>query len=397
MERSCMRWVVVVAVFVSCVFACASASAETTLSAEWLVGGIVVTTLTSTEGSSKLILEDAKIKLSMECEGVFDGSVGASGESEVTEVLVGGAAASLAKPIVCKGVGGCSAPAESAPEGLPWHGLLFSTEAGLFREAVDRATVWVMCNILGVLVEEECTIENSTYEVLNITGGVEGMGEITPLGKCTTGGNETLALHFVEGNIRKALTETLSAGATLLAEWLVDGSAVGTLTNTEAADVFILEDATNGLSAVCEGVLDGSVGSNGENEINEVLVGGMAASLLKPIVCRGERACSGDLELAPEDLPWHGLLLLTGGGLFRDAVSQMTIWYKCEIIGILMEEECTTKNDTYEVLNVTDGVEGMGEITPLLTCTSGGNGVLAVDFVAGNVERTLGGVLSVSE
>jgi len=192
----------------------ANASAETTLLAEWLVNTVGVTALTSTEGVGKLILEDAKIKLAMECEGILDGSVGANGEDEVTEILIPGTpttVASLAKPIVCKGIGGCGAPAEASPENLPWHTLLYLTEGGLFRDAVFSATYWSMCNILGVLVEEECTITNGSYEVLNVTAGVEGMGEVTPLGTCTTGGTGAAAQTFVAGNVLKTLTGTLAA------------------------------------------------------------------------------------------------------------------------------------------------------------------------------------------
>jgi hypothetical protein len=192
----------------------ANASAETTLLAEWLVGGSPVGTLTVTEGTGKLILEDAKIKLAMECEGILDGSVGANGEDEVTEILIPGSPptiASLAKPITCKGIGGCGAPAEAAPENLPWHTLLFLTESGSFRDAVFSATYWSMCNILGVLVEEECTVTNGTYEVLNVATGVEGMGEVTPLGTCTTGGAGAAAQTFVANNTLLTAGGVLSA------------------------------------------------------------------------------------------------------------------------------------------------------------------------------------------
>jgi hypothetical protein len=180
----------------------ANASAETTLLAEWLVGGAAVAALTVTEGTGKLLFEDDKIKLTMECEGITDGSVGANGEGEVTEILVSGAVVNLAKPIVCIPIGGCEAagPTEAAPEDLPWHTLLYLTGVGLFRNAVFSATYWTMCRVLGVLVEEECTITNGTYEVLNVTAGVEGMKETEPLGTCTTGGAGAATEHFIAGN-----------------------------------------------------------------------------------------------------------------------------------------------------------------------------------------------------
>jgi hypothetical protein len=183
-----------------------TASAETTLLAEWLNNGVAVGAAANTEGTGTLVLEDGKVGLKMECNGTLDGTVSANGVDTVNEVLVGGVAASLTKPIVCKGVGGCGAPAEAAPEDLPWKTLLYLSEVGLFRDAISLATYWSMCDVLGFLVEEECTVANGTYEVLNVTGGVEGMGEVTPLGNCTVGGAGAAGQTFVAGNLLKLVT-----------------------------------------------------------------------------------------------------------------------------------------------------------------------------------------------
>lgn len=140
----------------------------------------------------------------MTCTGVFDGSVGANGEDEVTELLTTGSpgtTVTLSAPLVCSSGTGCSAPAEAAAESLPWHTLLYLTEGGLLRDHVFSASYWSMCNILGVLTEETCTVTNASYEVLNVSGGVEGMGEVTPFGECSVGGKEAAQQTFVEGNL----------------------------------------------------------------------------------------------------------------------------------------------------------------------------------------------------
>src|ERR1700735_1495905 len=95
----------------------ATASAETTLLAEWLISGSPVTTLTSTEDTGKILLGDAKIGIKMECEPVWDGSVGANGEVETTELLSAGVAVSLTKLAACQKLGNCEKP-EFSPEGL---------------------------------------------------------------------------------------------------------------------------------------------------------------------------------------------------------------------------------------------------------------------------------------
>src|ERR1700727_2781089 len=111
----------------------ATASAEATLLAEWLIKGVGVTTLTSTEAPGSIKLADNGIGVEIECTSTSDGSVGANGEDETTEILsTGGVALTLAKPVTsCKSLKGCetSDPVEVAPtETLPWHGLLYLDE-----------------------------------------------------------------------------------------------------------------------------------------------------------------------------------------------------------------------------------------------------------------------------
>jgi hypothetical protein len=204
-----------VAVFAFSVVAASVASAEITLLAEWLINGAPVATLTSTEGTGKLILKDAKIGIAMECSGILDGSVGANGEDETTEVLIGSplAPASLTNHIICTGLEGCGAPAEAAPEELPWLTQAELLENGTFGDIVTKAKYWSMCNILGILVEEECTVENGLFLIKNLATDVEGEGTISPLGPCTSGGANSASQTFVAGNLVALLSGTLAVSS----------------------------------------------------------------------------------------------------------------------------------------------------------------------------------------
>jgi hypothetical protein len=190
-------------VFALGVSAVASASA-----AEWLVGGVAANKAPS-EGNGMLIFVDSKINLSMECSGIFDGTIGPGAADSVTEVLtLGKVAASLAAPLVCTALGGCEAAGktEVAPEGLPWTTELTSTTTDL----TVKATYWSTCRVLGLQTTEECTTENSSYKVVNVTGGVEAQGEITPLANCTVGGKESGSQNWVLGNLLTSPSGTVS-------------------------------------------------------------------------------------------------------------------------------------------------------------------------------------------
>lgn len=185
------------------VFAFGALSVASASALEWLIDGAAVTALTSTEGIGTLVLEDSKIGLKMACNGVLDGSVGPNGEDEITEILVGGVATSLAKPIVCTGLGGCGSPAEAAGEGLPWHTQL----AGTSEDTISSATYWSMCNVLGFLTEEECTVTNGKWTIKNGASDVEVASgtKVTPAGNCTVGGAGAGVQEFEGTNLVQTL------------------------------------------------------------------------------------------------------------------------------------------------------------------------------------------------
>jgi hypothetical protein len=186
----------------------ASASAETTLLAEWLIKERAVATLTSVEISGELLVEDTGVKGHIICDGIFDGSVGASGEAEITEVLtLAPAAVTLAAPTLCKSASGsaCEESAtdiEVAPDGLPWHGLLFLMENGeMLLEIQSVAEYTVTCLDLGLKITDECTIPAGiSGKIVNSATSAEQSGEATPRVNCSLGGSGTGLIEPLSGN-----------------------------------------------------------------------------------------------------------------------------------------------------------------------------------------------------
>jgi hypothetical protein len=178
----------------------ASASAETTLLAEWLVNGQGFLALTSAEYIVLLALEDDKTGVLVLCSVKEDGSIGPSGESEATEILTtGGVAITLAAQFLCINDKNCEKP-EFSPLGLPWRALLFLAESGAFLYRL-KMSYELTCTTLGIKATDTCTFENGTIEVVNKEGGSsEEVGHEEPLGNCSLGGEHSGVFEELPGN-----------------------------------------------------------------------------------------------------------------------------------------------------------------------------------------------------
>jgi hypothetical protein len=184
-----------------------SASAETTLLAEWLIKEKAIEELTSVEMSGEILYEDTGVKGHVVCSGVYDGSVGFSGEAEITEVLtLEGSVVSLSSPQLCKSASGsaCEENAtdiEISPEKLPWHVLMYLKENGSFSaDVVSEAEHVVTCLDLGLKITDTCKVTGATGEVMNSTFSAEAKGAEAPLGSCSLGGKETVEIEPLVGN-----------------------------------------------------------------------------------------------------------------------------------------------------------------------------------------------------
>jgi hypothetical protein len=193
-----------------------TASAEVTLLAEWLVSGAGVTTLTSVFSLGKVLFEDKTFGAAFECETTFDGSVGPSGEDEITELLTeGGVLVNSSAPLTvanggCKYLSGCSttAPLEFYALGFPWHTLLYLVEStSKFRDFLFKGNYHYVCTLLGIKATDECMDTNSSFEVLASSEGAEGTGTVTPAGSCTVGGSGSGVQQFVGPNHTLTLAE----------------------------------------------------------------------------------------------------------------------------------------------------------------------------------------------
>jgi hypothetical protein len=168
--------VVLLALFAVFAFSAAiagSASAETTLLAEWLFNGAAITALLPVETTGELLLETLVLGISavdIDCSGIFDGSVGPNGEDEVTKLLnlakeeIGSELTGLSLDCeVLTAVSQCLAGelAELWTDNLPWHTNLFLMESGVILDSfLGLPGYHVFCPIEGG--ENLCTGPTST-------------------------------------------------------------------------------------------------------------------------------------------------------------------------------------------------------------------------------------------
>ena len=196
-----------------------TASAETTLLAEWLIGGNPVMTLTPVETSGEALL--ATLVLGVEvvkllCSGISDGSVGANGEGEVTEVL------SLTHVLIGKELAGtalsCEVEVSAAKEcgtvgelaeiwidNLPAHGLLelMETTGQFLGLALGSPGIHVLCP-----GGKENLCEGPSSAILtNVTGGVQGESNFTT--------SESVACTVGTGDAEGTALTTATGGGTL--------------------------------------------------------------------------------------------------------------------------------------------------------------------------------------
>jgi len=167
-----------------------------------------------------------------------------------------------------------------------------------------------------------------------------------------------------------------AAIVTLLAEWLLGGKAVEATLSVQTRGELLLEDkkATLGIKAMllCSGILDGTIGPDGEDEITEILsLAGVATSLTAlsgtALLCSGQEGCNTGTEndeIWAVKLPWKTLLELveeTGFTGFADLISAGTAgspgWYvQCATALGTADDECRSEQGVAEATNVAGGV-----------------------------------------
>ncbi len=218
------------------------------LLAEWLVAGLpITTTLLVTSTSSALLLEDKEGPLGAKgmvlCSGILDGTIGPSGEDEITELLRldGVTAVSLTalsgNALLCDGQEGCLTGTENAEVwavNLPWLTLLELVEEAsptLFQGFADlilphtgggQPGWYTFCSTLLGNQEDECKAPEAVAQKTNVAGGVLDTFSAAftllvgaQLGLCTASGEK------IETGVVEETGETVSS------EGVLSASSVG--------------------------------------------------------------------------------------------------------------------------------------------------------------------------
>ncbi len=229
--------VIAVIAFSAIAVASSASAAVVFLLAEWLNNGAAVTATLLSLGEGQLLLENKnapfiKSAASISCSGVLDGSVGADGADEITELLTLTPEELVSKTplagvaLSCtKGTGDavCENGSKVWAVHLPWLTLLVLWEEGgtnglldLILPTTNGNPGWyVECKTALVTLSEECTTPEGVAEQVNVTGGVNGVFSEAftllmelPLALCTGNNEET-------GNVEGTGLTSLPGGGTL--------------------------------------------------------------------------------------------------------------------------------------------------------------------------------------
>jgi len=196
----------------------ATASAEETLLALWLINNNPVTTLTSVETKGSLLLEDTKTiagAAAVLCTATADGSVGENGEDETTEILnaksekvgaplvqpalLGTGAGSECMTVKTCAEGSAASSIEVWPLGLPWHSTLFlDAVSGKFLvlfTGTNEIGYELICLVLSISTEDKCTSPTNDFEVEVINDpedvAIPALAQTSPLALCSQSNAET--------------------------------------------------------------------------------------------------------------------------------------------------------------------------------------------------------------
>jgi hypothetical protein len=216
----------------------ASAFALTFALANWLENGNVINAEKLSDIEGELLFVNLENGVEFLCSGIFDGSVGANGVDEVTEILkLDGVTvvpeldeAGATGGIACTTIKTCIAnKVEIWPNNLPYKTeLMLDTEDGLFYDltVANNAGLWpgyfVLCEVIpGIDSTELCLgLSDLIQEKSNNTtaGDVELLGVLTPEVDCgpqTGTGHEHTEVGILENNAQNVALILLVNNATL--------------------------------------------------------------------------------------------------------------------------------------------------------------------------------------
>ena len=205
--------------------------------------------------------------------------------------------------------------------------------------------------------------------------------------------------------------------------WLLNGAVLTGAVKVDLANIagtkLLIEDMKTGTDLLCSGLFEGTINSNGKDEITLVEdleakdvtkanegnaeTGWVDCEISAKGLC--EEANGALTKVFPLGLPWKTqLLLIVVGGkeIIVDDLQGTTLGYlvECLSFGVKVDDACTGETSG-EVLNVVGGVESIFneanlEITPAVNCTIGG-AKEGLQSGAGLVTPTAGGTVTVSE
>ncbi|HEU0250530.1 MAG TPA: hypothetical protein VFR48_07395 [Solirubrobacteraceae bacterium] len=215
-------WLLLILLIASSGFAAlstASASALEFFETHTLANGKIITESLAATLTESLLFEDKAMGVSILCEMVLDGTVGAKSEGAFTAVLnLSGEEieelheSGATKGLACTSLKGCEAssaqwwPIDELDLLIAWEliwGASMDEAVALVLQEFSKSPEWfVKCKVLGITVTDLCTYSASAWEHWsNVTEGADPVGPVEPLGSCTLGGSEAGVVEAETGSI----------------------------------------------------------------------------------------------------------------------------------------------------------------------------------------------------
>jgi hypothetical protein len=215
-----------VVVFAFSAISVSTAPAETTLLAEWLIGGNEIETTHAVKSTGTVLLTDTGTlfgSLTVSCaDDTYHGIIGPMGTGEITSVLnSSGKSIEVTlkgEAFLCEGTKTCEKDAtetEEWPLKLPFLILVFLLEAGNFTllfytPGAPGIGFELKCLLLGSLIEDTCSAEGILGTLINnsLKTGVEETGHTEPGESCTEGSPTSGFVEADPGNLISLETGT---------------------------------------------------------------------------------------------------------------------------------------------------------------------------------------------
>jgi hypothetical protein len=197
------------------------------------------------------------------------------------------------------------------------------------------------------------------------------------------------------------------AGEFTPAQWLVNGAEIFISAAMLVEGEILLRDTFLKIGVTCSFQAEGFASPTGKLVIEKFYNLGSGTATGEPLsgqalLCKNEEGCeasSTDIEVWPAKLSWlFELVLEMPSRDYFTLSGKVEYEVLCLVLNIAMSETCSAETVEGEVENETGGATWKSVAwSPLANCSGGGKEVGEIQMVMGNVIKSPGGTVTISE